>query len=85
MARKADFITLSRTAIRDLMAVLNEIKALKREYDGQGASSWIVQADFAGDNADIQEADFENALGNAAALDAYVSAQNYDDTFFKIF
>ena len=31
------------------------------------------------------KADFDTGFGNAATLDTYVSTQNYDDTFFKLF
>ena len=84
MARKSDFITLARTRIKELLAALDAIKALNREYTANGAAVWLASGDFAGDNRDITEADFETAFGNAATLDTYVSTQNYDDTFYKI-
>lgn len=85
MSRKADFITLSRQAIKELMAALGTVKALNREFQANGGSSWLETKDFAGENAAITKASFDTAIGNAATLDTYVSTQNYDDTFFKIF
>ena len=85
MARKSDFITLSRQSVKTLMATLDTIKALNREYQANGSASWLSSGDFTGSNADITEANFETAFGNAATLDSYVSTQNYDDTFYLIF
>lgn len=85
MARKSDFISISRTKVKLLLDTLDEINDLNREYVAQGGSSWLVQGDFTGANADILKADFDTAFGNAATLDAYVATQNYDDTWYKIF
>ena len=85
MSRKSDFISLSRTSIKNLMAELDKIAALNREYTANGAAVWLDTADFAGANASVAATEFETAFGNAAALNTYVSTQNYDDTFFKVF
>lgn len=84
MSRKSDFITLSRQAVRDLMAAFDKISALNREFQANGGGSWLTQPDFTGDNAEINEANFDTAFGNAATLNTYVATQNYDDTFYKI-
>lgn len=85
MARKADFITISREKIKDLVDVLDDIKALNREYTANGGSSWLAGGDFTGANADITKTNFDTAFGNAATLDSYVTTQNYDDTFYLVF
>ena len=85
MARKSDFITIARTKIKLLLDTLDQINDLNREFVANGASSWLVQGDFTGANADILKADFDTAFGNAATLDSYVSTQNYDDTWYKVF
>lgn len=85
MARKSDFISISRTKIKLVLDTLNEINDLNREFVANGSASWLVQGDFVGTNADILKADFDTAFGNAATLDGYVATQNYDDTWYKIF
>jgi hypothetical protein len=85
MARKSDFISLARTKVKLLLDTLDAINDLNREYVAMGGSSWLVQGDFVGTNADILKADFDTAFGNAATLDGYVTTQNYDDTWYKIF
>ena len=85
MARKSDFITLARAEIKNLLKALDSIKSLNREYAANGSGVWLAAGDFSGANSDIAEADFETAFGNAATLDTYVSTQNYDDTFYKVF
>ena len=83
--RKSDFISESRDAVIDLQDALDVVKTLNREYVAGGGSSWLVQGDFVGTNAQIAKADFDTGFGNAATLDGYVVTQNYDDTFFKLF
>jgi len=85
MARKSEFISESRQAIRDLMEVFSRINTLNREYQANGSSSWLGAGEFIDEHSDITEANFESAFGNAATLDGYVATQNYDDTFYKIF
>ena len=85
MARKSDFITITRSKIKSLLDLLNDINDLNREFVANGSASWLVQGDFVGANVDILKADFDTAFGNAATLDGYVATQNYDDTFYKIF
>ena len=85
MARKSDFISIARQKVKLLLDTLDEINDLNREFVANGGSSWLVQGDFVGMNADILKADFDNAFGNAATLDGYVATQNYDDTWYKIF
>ena len=83
--RKSDFITEARNAIIVLQDALNNIRVLNREYTNNGSSSWLAQGDFTGTNSSIAKADFDTGFGNAATLDTYVSTQNYDDTFYKLF
>lgn len=92
MASKSDFITLQRTATRNLITALNDHINLKRQFDALGylsASTGILDADFVGDNAGILAAEFKQAIAAGAEFNAVFSAggtvsANSDSKLYKL-
>jgi hypothetical protein len=84
MAAKANFISRYRAAATKLLQALEEVDAMKAEYDGLGYSATLVDGDFTGSNTDLTAQQFKDALGNVETFRASFFSSNFDDNVFKL-
>ena len=84
MAAKANFVSRYRSSTVKLIEALEEVDALKAEYDGLGYSSTLVDGDMTGANADLTAQQFKDALGNIETFRASFFSSNFDDNVFRL-
>ncbi len=81
---RANFISRYRASALKIIEALEELDALKAEYDALGYSSSIVDGDFTGANADLTATPFKDALANLETFRASFFSSNFDDNVFKL-
>jgi hypothetical protein len=84
MAAKANFVSRYRASAVKLLEALEEVDAMKAEYDGLGYSASLVDGDMTGANADLTAQQFKDALGNIETFRASFFSSNFDDNVFRL-
>lgn len=75
MANKSSFINRYRQQVGELVAAIDRLRALRREYDVLNYDTGLVDGDFTGDNADLVAQQFHDGVGSIAALDNLLETQ----------
>ena len=72
--KKSNFITRYRTNVDKLLDFINELKEQRTEWDSQGYSSAIVDADFTGDNNHLTAANLASGVTSIQAITDLLAA-----------
>lgn len=71
MASHANFVSNERAAVVAFLNAMDQLRALKRQWDTLGYSGNIVAGDLTGANADLVPADVANFIASAQAVDDF--------------
>lgn len=83
MAVSADWISRYRQSTTAWLTALNELLALREQYDALDYGSTLTDEDFAGANVDITKADLVAAVGSVEALNT-VFQQGHDTNLYRL-
>lgn len=83
MANNADFISRYRSSTTAWLTALNELLALREQYDALDYGTTLTEDDFAGANSDIGKADLVAAVGSVEAINL-VFGQGHDTNLYTL-
>lgn len=83
MSRSKQFVSDTRQASIDLIASIDRMRALRREWDALGYSGTLDAAGvFTGDNADVTEPDIAAVIGTTLdAIDGLLQTGHYTNLY----
>lgn len=84
MANPQDFISRYRLSVTSWLTALNELLALREQYDALGYSDTLTEEDFAGANTDITKADLVAAVGSIEAMNGFFESGFHNTTLYKL-
>jgi hypothetical protein len=83
MASGSDFITRYRQTTTSWLTALEDLLALKSQYDALDLGNSLTEEDFAGANSDISKDDLVAAVGSVDAMNALFQ-QGHDTNLYRL-
>ena len=83
MASGSDFVSRYRASVTAWLTALEDLLALKSQYDALDLGNTLTEEDFIGANADIDLAQLVAAVGSVEAIDA-VFQQGHDTNLYAL-
>ena len=71
MARSDDFVTLTRQKVTLILQTLDDLRALRREWDSLDYANTLPKT-FPDTNAEVSRAEVANVYSTVEAIDGYV-------------
>ena len=84
MANPSNFVTTYRQATIRWLEALEDLQALRQEYDALGYSTVMPPEAFEGANADIVQADLVAAVGSIQAIAGFTAAGFHYTTLYTM-
>ena len=81
MAVDADWISRYRGQVTAWLNALEDLLALRKQYDALDYGNTLTEEDFAGANGDIDLAQLTAAVGSIEAIDGFTQAGHYTNLY----
>lgn len=81
MAIDSDWITRYRIQVTTWLNALEDLLALRTQYDSLDYGSTLTEEDFAGANQDIDLAQLTAAVGSIEAIDGFTQSGHYTNLY----
>jgi hypothetical protein len=83
MAVNADWISRYRAADSAFLTALEDLNALRQQYDALDLGNALQEEDFTGANADITKEDVTAAVASVEAITGFVD-QGHDSNLYRL-
>ncbi len=84
MALKSNLISMYRQTIIQFLANVNELNALKAQWDALGYTASLTDADFQGANNDLVAQDLKNAATAMGAINTTINTGSNAAYLYKL-
>lgn len=81
MANPSDFVSRYRLAVTSWLTAMEDLEALRQQYDSLDYGNALPPEAFEGSNSDITKEQLVAAVGSIEAIDGFTQAGHYTNLY----